>query len=158
MGIRRYVYLGPYVEATPRNETHEVEAVGCTNPNCIGFDKRHPFSPPAGKFCPECASPIGKRKRIEKYRLSTYDVLDGDENIMELFCDEKDGKVRLGSNIRGPRKFDHQSDGELVEDLTTLDRAAEILWFETEFAADIEKIRAACDDVTVKWGLILYYM
>lgn len=157
MGIRRYVYLGPYAEVTPRSKTREVETVGCTKPGCIGFDKRHPFSPP-GKFCPECASPIGKHKRTETYRQSAYDMLAGDENITELLCDEKDGKLRLGVNVRGPRKFNYDSDGSFVVDMANLDMAAEIRWFETEFAEDIGKLRSACDDVAVKWGLILYYM
>ena len=86
-------------------------------------------------------------------------MLQGDENITEFLCgDDKSDKVRLGSNIRGPRKFSHDSDGEFVEDLTHIDRAEEIRWFQETFPADIERLQRAYDDVTVKWGLILYYM
>lgn len=154
MGLYLNVYLGPYVECTYREEAREVEVTGCTNGKCPEHAKASAWSKPSGKFCSACASAIGKFKRTEHRHRSTYDVLGEREELTPItFDDEK--TVCLGPNIKGPRNFHPEADGDIV-DLTTVDREAEIRWFRERFAGDIEKLSAAYDNLQFRWGLHLY--
>ena len=156
MGSHLHVYLGPYVEGTYRDETQEVDVTGCTNDKCSEYVKRDRWSQPVGKFCPTCANPIGKSKKVEALHRSPYDVLEGREALTPLGHDSQYLFVWLGANIKGPRDFHPNDEG--VWDLTSLNHAAEMMWFEQRFAEDLAKLQAAYDNVTVRWGLRMYYM
>lgn len=164
MGSYLTVYLGPYVECTYRNETQEVEVVGCTNSTCPEYAKRERGVARAGKYCPSCASPIGASKRLEPHRPSSYDVLGEREEIAPLGWDKDNKFLRFGSNIGtskvngnlgAPRSFYPKEEGHA--DLTRINVEAETRWFEDRFTSSLERLRAAYDNVTVKWGLHMFY-
>lgn len=158
MGSRLHIYLGPYVQCSYRDESKEIDVWGCTNTSCPEYKKRERWepSPGRGKFCSSCASPIGKSKKVEKVHPTPYDVLGEREMLTPLGHDSTDKTVWLGANIKGPREF--CPDDECVWDLTTLDREVEMRWLSETFAEDITRLRTAYDNVTVKWGLRMYYM
>jgi hypothetical protein len=156
MGSYLNIYIGPYVECAYRNETHEVDVHGCTNEKCPEFKKRERWaSRGVVKFCGSCAGALGPSKKVEPYRPTPYDVMQNRDEIVPLGLEGKEATVRLGSNIKGPRDF--HPDRSCTLDLTALDREAEMRWFESRFADDLRLLRAAYDNVTVKWGLHVYY-
>jgi hypothetical protein len=156
MGSHLHIYLGPYVEGSYRDESKEVDVTGCTNSKCPEYAKRGGWARPSGKFCSTCASPIGTSKKIEKVHPSPYDVMGERDELTPMGHDSTYKSIWLGSNINGPRDF-HPKD-DCVRDLTTLDREGEMRWLSDTFAEDITRLKTAYDNVTVKWGLLMYHM
>lgn len=153
MGLYLNTYLGPYVQADYRIAPVEVEVTGCLNGKCGEHAKATAWGKPAGKFCSACASPIGKFKRIENRRASIYDVLGESEELTQISYEDAKN-VCLGSNIKGPRDFHPKEECHI--DLSGVDQAAEMRWFEDRFAGDIAKVRAAYDNVKILWGLHMF--
>jgi len=153
MGSHRYLYLGPYVECTYRKETREVVITSCTNTKCAEHTQQRSRGE---KFCAKCGSPIGPTKKQEPYFASIYDVFGDREQLASLGYDPTRRHLWLGSNIRGTRNF-HPED-ECQIDMAKIDQAGEMSWFKDEFAEDLKLLRGAYDNVTIKWGLISYYM
>jgi hypothetical protein len=121
----------------------------CLNANCPshGTSERA-----AAKFCGECGGPLGRIAVDMPAGTNWLEVLDNGFDLRRL--DGQAGQtLYLGCNgvpASGPREF--ALDEEHHEDLTEIDRAAEIAWFQGRYAKELAKLRAAYDDVVVRWG------
>lgn len=156
MASRLHTYLGAYVECTYKPTKRTTEVKGCTNPQC----KRYPKDwqgDTGGKFCPECASPIGKVSvqvdehpddaEITKEALTNANM--GDDKRTWLIPNV----YRPGAPRKGLRE-----DAETHLDLRDLDIPAEIAWFEKAFAKELAALRPHYAAVEVKWGLHQFFM
>ncbi len=162
MGLYLHVYIGPYAECRYRNESREIDVYGCTNTACGEYKKRQTWPMTGTKFCAACGSAIGQSRRVDRYRPSPFDVLGESEALFVLGpTDNEPGpmadRLWFGANVRGPRNFNPDRNHHR-EDLTQLDREAEMQWFTGRFESDLAKLREAYDALTIKWGLHVYYM
>lgn len=159
MGLDYHLYMGPYVECWVREEKREVDVYGCTNPSCKEHAKRDRWPNSDKKFCAACAAPWGASKKTIDHVPSPYTVLGDDaDSFVRLYSEgEGDEAVYLGSNRRGDRQhhYDTRSDS-LHQDMADIDQMTEMAGFEQAFSAEIEKLKEAYDDVTVRWGVHLY--
>ena len=156
MSSHLHVYLGAYVECTYQDTKRTAHVQGCTNSKC----KRHPKtwgSDVRGKFCEECASPIGKvavqvaehpdDAEITKEALSNANMGD-DERTWLIPNVHRPGEPRKG----------RREDREEHVDLRDVDPKAEMAWFEKAFAKELDALRPHYKSVEVKWGLHQFFM
>ena len=175
MGESKFLYLGPYAECTqgdPQTGTREVR--GCTNPKCKKHPKDRDYTrdededdskngdgTQQGQFCPACGSKVDDVVITETFYPDRYELV-GDA-LFEVQSDgERGGDVLLlAPNER--RKGDPQpkglNEGESLHlDLSRVDRAAEMAWFEQAFAKELAIVRKSYATVTIKWGLHQFFM
>jgi hypothetical protein len=157
MGSYANIYFGPYVRCVYRNETRTTLYWACTNPDCLYHRERTRYvQSPATKFCPQCGAAVLNVPTTVPSRPDRY-ALIGDA-FTEIASEQQDTKLYLGSNMGGddvPRDF-HCDDQESHLDVTKLDWLSEVRWFEGRYAAELEALRGAYDDVVVSWGLHCY--
>lgn len=150
MGLSASVYLGPYVQCKQRPRTANTTLQTCGTVGC-DQSERHLSS----KFCPSCGGAVEKRTRTVEATLSHYEVVEDD--LTDLSYDS-DQILYLGTNHRPPKRQFHSDPrtDELHQILTPELIQEEMEWFHKTYAKQLEKLRAAYDDVQVHWGLHTY--
>lgn len=156
MSSHLHVYLGAYAECTYKDTKRTAHVTGCTNTKC----KKHPKdwgSDQRGKFCEECASPIGK------VAVQVDEHPDDAELTKEALTNANmgdDERTWLIPNITraGEPRPDLRGDDEVHLDLRGTNPEAEIAWFEKAFAKELAALRPHYAKVEIKWGLHQYFM
>jgi hypothetical protein len=115
----------------------------------------------AGKFCSACGSAVGDVVIQETFYVDPIELVG--EALHDVQSDSERGGpiVLLAPNVRrkgDPRPSELSRDGNVHLDLTEVDRAAEMAWFEKAFAKELAVLRKSCAEVTIKWGFHQYFM
>ena len=162
MGIDPRIYLGPYVQCRYRSATKTVSKFGCPKDACPGAAQRLiPYGPPPTepRFCQYCGSRFGSVPVTVPDRPSPYAVVGDALFRLTGEGEPDDAMLYLGANLPGPRPFGIDADEPFHVDLSdeAIGIQREIAEMKATYAAEIEKLRAVCDDVSVKWGLHQYF-
>jgi hypothetical protein len=161
MGVDLHVHIGPYIECTYKTAKKEVNAYGCTNTECRKYKDRTENAAVAhrGKFCQECGCPIGVTKMEVPDRPNFHEVV-GEDVLTDLDDGTSNKTFFLAPNqVRPgePKSLAIKVDEGTHNDLSGIDIKAEIAWLEKMYAAELVQLRAAYDNVLVKWGVHSYF-
>jgi hypothetical protein len=158
MGVDYHVYVGPYITCKQRHATRDGARFGCINTACSKYrtkaDKRT-------KFCPTCGQENGSFVVKVKVREDPYEVTGGalDRADSEAYGGGDDGRVIVTPNKSkgAPREFSFDPNCDTGEtEIGEGAREREMAWFSEAFRGEIAKLSASFDDVTIRWGLLLY--
>lgn len=155
MSSSLHVHVGPYVRCVAPPVAAPAEIRSCLNAEC---PKHCEDRWEHASFCSACGRPITRTTVEVKRRADAYDLI-GDE-LAGMGDRSRTGVEYLRPNHQGPREFcfDDADESDEALDLTDLDRAAEIAWFEKRYAKALAKLRAAFESVDVRWGVRAFYM
>lgn len=165
MGTNTHIHIGPYMVVNGNNKIEqELLVKTCSNKEC----KIHKENQEVKKnFCSECGSPIENKTYNEIKNITSYELLNDNEEFEDLLSCVSDGyKTNYQiqtfiSNKHSPfskgRKFDDWTYGEI--DLSSVNQKEEIDWFKNEFKNIITLFKStfAGKSVEIKWGLIQWF-
>jgi hypothetical protein len=154
MGTDYHVYVGPYIEAHNPEKDSFLERYGCPNDKCH-LHKREASS----KFCPSCGTGIALVSVPQKTRIRFDAYAECDERICESFHYMPEGKEDYNVFVSNTKGHGQHLDGYcniVPVDVETV--KSQLDKFKVDFAADIDKVKAAFGEAAVKvyWGVLSY--
>ena len=164
MGIDRNLYLGPYAKTT-------TEVVNKKEDRCGHLPENT-----KEKFCSECGTRMSERFYKHKGDVVEFcqeeawknpDALSTTSWVSPPNIYKKDKKEYRDylwlPNARRPGKpkregvADIDRYDEVVVDIQNVDVKAEIEWFRTAYAPELQKLEEAFGNLTVGWGFIQWF-
>lgn len=147
MSCSYYVYLGPILEVPTKTIVKEVSYNMCLSGGCKlkGHKTEH-------AYCPQCGGQVLKGTIEEKDELTAADVFDDDEldgyGLHTIYDDET--RFIWSSNDENTLQ---QSVEDCEHDYELPDPIKSIEEFKLEFAGELEALRKAGLEYTIRFGL-----
>ena len=156
MGVDRNQHLGPYVECVFKAEKRTVKHLGCANPECAEYKRKH-----SEKFCSTCGSPRAGFEVEEDAPPPDIGDLTR-EHLSQADSRAYNGRGDRTYAVANIRRKGAPTDIDLDEGTESIDlrgrgMADEIRQFEEAFAPELAKLREAFASVTVRWGFLQWY-
>lgn len=147
MSVDRHLRIGPYARCVDRPRTRAVAERGCPT-HGAKYDR-------PGPHCQICGAPFVEISREVPCVVDPYDLigdeLSGHRDIAYLYLFPNGGR-------KGAPGYGEDVRSEFHVDSADLTIAADIAWFEREYADELVKLRAAYDDVEVRWGVHQWFL
>ncbi len=162
MGVSKFIYLGPYLEYTPKTKEVKYTIRVCGNELCTlnKFPKANVHT--TAKFCPECGHIPVEKSMTKTKTINIDDILDDHNQFYEPHA----GGMEIPENLLLPnskkdRPFHIDLNDENLlgsipfpaADIITADQH----WFLQFYGETIKKLNEAGVQTQIKYGFVIHY-
>jgi len=152
MSVSFQVYVGPYIEAPNPKRTSPRSIRCCPNKSCGKHKKES-----GDEFCPKCGQKI-QIITIQSVKRIDFQALDEDRlfHIHPDWLPPQHEDTAIFQPNQGHFGHHFDRDDARIMAITASMMDEEISRFQRHFVKDIDEVKAAFGDATVKWGVLAY--
>lgn len=163
MSIDYEVYVGPYVECKTKTAKITVRNRGCTNPECVNFER-----PTVHDFCPACGQQISMFEMEVEGETPDVDPLMEDDQFCAFLlpiCNEGADSISRDRSVQIFTPNQVEAPGYLFDPKTDMDfreMEPETIQAEKTYVEGMEQMARLRDfygdeNVEVKWGILNWW-